>query len=125
MFSFCFQDFLHANLAELINKHILRDEAGVTGQVIIELGRAETYMLRCARRQPADSCSNLPAESGSTMYQLLVQPDKVAIENLNLEVLQVRITTRPQDILLSPGDSKSPQMSGMMSWKLVILENPT
>ena len=45
------QEFLHGSVAELMNKHVLEDSAGVAGQVIVELGRAETYLLRCARNQ--------------------------------------------------------------------------
>ena len=48
------QDFIHANLAELINCHVIQDHAGIAGQVIIELGRAETYVLRCARNQQSE-----------------------------------------------------------------------
>ena len=34
--------------------------------------------------------SDLPAERGSTLYQLLTHPDKVAVENLTVETFQVR-----------------------------------
>ena len=37
-----------ANLAQLIDTHVLYDEAEVTGQIIVELGRAETFVHRCA-----------------------------------------------------------------------------
>ncbi len=47
---FC-QDFVHSHLAELTNLHVLEDVAGITGQVVVELGRAETYVLRCSRNQ--------------------------------------------------------------------------
>ena len=42
---------MHGHLAELMNQHVLWDRAGIAGQVIIELGRAETYLLRCSRAQ--------------------------------------------------------------------------
>ena len=37
--------------------------------------------------------SNLPAEKGSTIYQLLTSPDKVDIEHLSVEHFQVEITS--------------------------------
>jgi len=49
------QEFVHTNLAELLNCHMLQDTAGVTGQVVIELGRAETFLLKCATKQKGGS----------------------------------------------------------------------
>ena len=37
--------------------------------------------------------SNLPAEKGSIIYQLLTSPDKVDIEHLSVEHFQVKITS--------------------------------
>lgn len=81
-------NFLHSHLAELLNRHVFYDEGLVTGEVVIELGRAETYMLRCARNQAGTDSSNLPAEHGSTLYKLLSHPDHVALEHLTLEICQ-------------------------------------
>ena len=39
--------------------------------------------------------SHLPAEKGSTLYQLLSNPDQVTLEHLTAEVFQV--STRVQD----------------------------
>lgn len=50
-----FQDFLFANLGELMNQHVFHDKKSVAGQVVIELGRAETYLIRCSRAQTGES----------------------------------------------------------------------
>lgn len=52
------QDFLNAHLAELINRHVAQDSSGTLGQCLVELGRAETYVVR--------SAANLTGESFST-----------------------------------------------------------
>ena len=61
------------------------------GHAIVELGRAETYLLRCARQQSGEDCTDLPADHGSILYQLLLQPDSVVLENLTPEILQVSL----------------------------------
>ncbi|CAH1790961.1 unnamed protein product [Owenia fusiformis] len=81
-------DFMHANLVELVNNHVFFDRGCVSGQVVIELGRAETYLLRCSRNQPDNDSSNLPAEQGSILHQLLTQPDMVTLEHLTPETFQ-------------------------------------
>lgn len=80
-------EFVHTNLAELLNCHMLQDIGGITGQVIIELGRAETFLLKCATKQK-DVDTSLHADDGSTLHQLLLTPDKVALENLTNEAFQ-------------------------------------
>ena len=37
-----------SNIAELINRHVLQDSSNVLGQCVVELGRAETYVVRSA-----------------------------------------------------------------------------
>lgn len=67
-----FQDFLHANVADLLNHHVLLDSANITGQVLIELGRAETYVLRCARQQTGGFCLPIGAVICSLVYMLFL-----------------------------------------------------
>ncbi|KAK2152971.1 hypothetical protein LSH36_313g04004 [Paralvinella palmiformis] len=81
-------DFIHANLPDLLNVHILEDDGNITGQVILELGRAETYILRCSRNQDGSDNSKLPAEKGTTLFQLLSHPDDVSLEHLTPEIFQ-------------------------------------
>ncbi|KAK2181799.1 hypothetical protein NP493_375g01012 [Ridgeia piscesae] len=80
-------EFVHTNLAELLNCHMLQDTAGVTGQVVIELGRAETFLLKCATKQK-DVETSLHTGDGSTLHQLLLTPDKVDLENLTNDEFQ-------------------------------------
>ncbi|KAL5009145.1 hypothetical protein ScPMuIL_014726 [Solemya velum] len=84
----CHLEFLFGNLGELLNRHVFQDTSSVTGHVIIELGRAETYILRCSRNQAGNDCFKLPDDQGSTLFQLLLHPDEVAIENLTQDCLQ-------------------------------------
>ncbi|XP_053390843.1 uncharacterized protein LOC128553692 [Mercenaria mercenaria] len=84
----CHWEFCLGNLEELLNLHIFRAEKGVIGHAIVELGRAETYLVRCARCQTGDDCSDLPSDNGSLLYQFLLNPDNSIIENLTPEILQ-------------------------------------
>lgn len=45
------QDYLYANLGQLLNRLVFRDTSDRLGQIIVELGRAETYLVRCCRAQ--------------------------------------------------------------------------
>ena len=36
-----------------------------------------------------EDCSDLPADNGSLLYKLLLEPDNASIENLNLDMMQV------------------------------------
>jgi hypothetical protein len=99
------QDFVHRNLSELLNLHIFDDAGNTLGQVIVELGRAETYLIRCSRNQSGEILSllfyltkiqfvgsdlfDLPSEKGSTLYQLLSHPDEVNLESLPADVFTV------------------------------------
>ncbi|XP_019618720.1 PREDICTED: uncharacterized protein LOC109465744 isoform X2 [Branchiostoma belcheri] len=85
------QDFVHANLPDLINTHVYQDRAGVMGQVIIELGRAETYLLRVSRQQRMNDNTDLPGQDGSLLYQLMspqLLQDSVNIERLTPDNVQ-------------------------------------
>ncbi|XP_014663784.1 PREDICTED: uncharacterized protein LOC106806376 [Priapulus caudatus] len=84
-------DFLHTSLATLINHHIVMDQEMMFGQAIIELGRAETYMVRASRDQDAHDASNLPATNGSILYQLLANPDGVLLENMSGDIFHKAI----------------------------------
>ena len=83
------QEYLLGNLEELLNFHVFQNPKGVVGHAIVELGRAETYLLRCARQQSGEDCSDLPADNGSILYQFLLQPDSVMLDHLTPEILQV------------------------------------
>ena len=48
------QDYLYSNLGELLNRHIFLDTSNTVGHVIVELGRAETYLVRCSRGQKGE-----------------------------------------------------------------------
>ncbi|KAF4523546.1 hypothetical protein B566_EDAN011994 [Ephemera danica] len=76
-------EFVHSSLASLLDTHVFLDTAGRLGQVVLELGYADTLSLRAARNQPADDQSQLPDPSGSTLHCLLTDPDNVSLENLS------------------------------------------
>ncbi|XP_061172833.1 uncharacterized protein LOC133182124 [Saccostrea echinata] len=84
----CHQDFLFANLGELMNQHMFCDKKSIAGQVIVELGRAETYLIRCSRAQTAGDTQRLPDALGSTLFKFLMAPDTVSIEHLSIEAVQ-------------------------------------
>lgn len=87
----CHWEFCIGSVEDLLNRHIFQAEKGVVGHAIVELGRAETYLLRCARCQTGEDCSDLPSDNGSLLYQFLLNPDSSLIENLTPEILQ-RVT---------------------------------
>ncbi|CAG2189907.1 unnamed protein product [Mytilus edulis] len=84
----CHQDYLYSNLGELLNRHIFKDTTNTIGHVIVELGRAETYLIRCCRGQAGGDSQKLPDEHGSTLFQFFFNPDAVPIEHLTPEALQ-------------------------------------
>jgi hypothetical protein len=51
---FHIQDFLFSNLGELMNQHVFCDKKSIAGHVVVELGRAETYLIRCSRAQAGE-----------------------------------------------------------------------
>nr|XP_006823757.1 PREDICTED: uncharacterized protein LOC102810406 [Saccoglossus kowalevskii] len=81
-------DFIHSNLPDLINKHVYMDHSSVIGQVIIEVGRAETYLIRASKGYTGTECGNLPPDEGSLLYQILTSADDVSIEKLTPESIQ-------------------------------------
>lgn len=80
---------MHNSLADLLNTHIFLDSENVVGRVIMELGYAETYALRSCRGQDQGDLSDLPAQDGSTLYNLLTDPDNVSLENLTIDIFGV------------------------------------
>ena len=83
------QDYLHTSLAELLNMHVFLDTENVVGHAIMELGYAETFVLRSCRRQDQGDLTDLPAQEGSTLYKLLTDPDNVNLEHLTVETFRV------------------------------------
>ncbi|XP_046371371.2 uncharacterized protein LOC124145584 isoform X2 [Haliotis rufescens] len=81
-------DFILGNLADLLNQHVYKDKAMVLGHALVELGRAETYLMRCARNQPGNDVGDLPDEHGSVLFQFLSYPDGVPLEYLAPDVIQ-------------------------------------
>nr|CAD7257034.1 unnamed protein product [Timema shepardi] len=79
-------DYLHNSLSDLLDTHIFLDFAGTIGRVIMELGYAETFVLRSSRGQEPGDLSDLPAQDGSTLYRLLTDPDNVSLENLSVDM---------------------------------------
>ncbi|GLH15836.1 Poly [ADP-ribose] polymerase tankyrase [Gryllus bimaculatus] len=79
-------DYLHNTLADLLNTHVFMDPGGVTGRAIMDLGHAETFTVRAARAQEPGDVQDLPPQEGSTLYQLLCDPDGVALDHLTSDV---------------------------------------
>ncbi|OWF38604.1 uncharacterized protein LOC110466050 [Mizuhopecten yessoensis] len=86
--SSCHQDYLYSNLSELMNRYVFRDVKSTVGHVIVELGRAETYLIRCARGQSGNDCQRLPDDQGSTLFQFLIGPDTVPLEHITMDAIQ-------------------------------------
>uniref|UniRef100_A0A1B6CRL5 Uncharacterized protein n=2 Tax=Clastoptera arizonana TaxID=38151 RepID=A0A1B6CRL5_9HEMI len=80
-------DYLHSSLPALLDTHIFQDNNCSLGDVVLELGHAETYTLRCARGQESSDLTDLPSHMGSTLYQLLTDPDDVCLDKLTTDVL--------------------------------------
>ncbi|XP_023240246.1 uncharacterized protein LOC111638724 [Centruroides sculpturatus] len=81
-------DYINSRLTELINTHIILDAENVLAQLILELGRIETYLLRASRKQDDHDMSNLPEVQGSILHQLLDDTDNVNLENLSVDSFQ-------------------------------------
>ncbi|XP_071963251.1 uncharacterized protein [Antedon mediterranea] len=79
---------VHQNLPELINLHICHHERSVLGQVVVEIGRAETYLMRASRNQSMDSYKNLPSPEGSFFYQVINNPDGLELSHLTPDIMQ-------------------------------------
>lgn len=74
--------------------HVFEDRSGSLGQAVLELGHAETFMVRSSRDQLASDVSDLPSHLGSTLYQLLVDPDNVTLDKLSVDHFSVRLLSR-------------------------------
>lgn len=73
-------DYLHTSLPALLDTHVFLDSAGVVGGVVLELGYAETLVLRVSRGQDRGDPRDLPPQDGSALYKLLTDPDGVNLE---------------------------------------------
>ncbi|KAG1664104.1 Tankyrase-2 [Nymphon striatum] len=84
------EDLLHDVVGDLINHHVtITNENNFSlGKIIMELGRIETFILRASRNQDQNDVSNLPSAAGSTLHQLLIDPDNSNLEHLSPEVFQ-------------------------------------
>ncbi|XP_076312660.1 uncharacterized protein LOC143226079 isoform X1 [Tachypleus tridentatus] len=81
-------DYIHSRLGELMNRFVLLDSEDVLGQVVVELGRAETYILRASRSQGDHDITNLPDPKATVLQQMIVDPDSVCLENLTIDIFQ-------------------------------------
>ncbi|KAG8227825.1 hypothetical protein J437_LFUL008469 [Ladona fulva] len=89
-------DYLHNSLPDLLDAHVFRDASHVVGRTVVELGHAETFVVRTGRGQSSGDVSDLPpreessgGNSGggsSTLYRLLTDPDGVDLENLSVDL---------------------------------------
>jgi len=68
--------------------------------VVLELGYAETLVLRVARGQDRSDPRDLPPQDGSVLYKLLTDPDNVNLEKIPPDLFMVKILTRA--VLLLP-----------------------
>ena len=89
-FSFYTQDFLTNSLAELLNYHFFLDPTSVLGQVIMELGRTETFLTRSAWNMAEGQLTNIPNPVGSFLCQFIRTPDEVDLEHVTSDVMQVK-----------------------------------
>lgn len=60
----------------------------VIGSIVIHLAYAEMYSLRSCGQDQSE-LSDLPAQDGCTLYQLLTEPSSVNLENLTVDVFGV------------------------------------
>uniref|UniRef100_A0A2C9LRB7 Uncharacterized protein n=1 Tax=Biomphalaria glabrata TaxID=6526 RepID=A0A2C9LRB7_BIOGL len=82
------KETLEQLLPALLNQHVFRDRGGILGNIVMELGKAETYAIKRARNQDANDYSDLPEEQGSILYRFLTHPDGVPLEKLSTDALQ-------------------------------------
>ncbi|XP_026288874.1 uncharacterized protein LOC113213876 isoform X3 [Frankliniella occidentalis] len=79
-------DYLHTSLPALLDTHVFLDSAGILGGVILELGYAETLVLRVSRGQDRNDPRDLPPQDGSALYKLLTDPDSVNLERTPVDL---------------------------------------
>ncbi|CAL1530401.1 unnamed protein product [Lymnaea stagnalis] len=82
------KDRIESSLPALLNQHVFRDRGGALGNIVMELGKAETYAIRRSRNQAAEDNTDLPEEQGSILYRFLTHPDGVPLEYLSTDALQ-------------------------------------
>ncbi|XP_071478511.1 uncharacterized protein [Diadema antillarum] len=84
-------EFTHANLPALLNLHMLQNQDSPLGEVILEIGRIDTYLTKAAANQmdvPISSSSvTLPAREGSFLCRMIQDADSVDLEHVTLEVI--------------------------------------
>ncbi|XP_076442258.1 uncharacterized protein LOC143281142 isoform X2 [Babylonia areolata] len=85
----CPWDDVVGHMSELLSQHVYQDPLWVVGEVVVELGRAETFAIRRARNKTGEYIHNLPEEHGSVLFRLLTYPDGVPLENLSTDTLQL------------------------------------
>ncbi|KAL8606628.1 hypothetical protein ACOMHN_025727 [Nucella lapillus] len=85
----CQWEDLVGQLPELLSEHVYRDPHCVIGEVVVELGRAETFAIRRATNKTGEYIHNLPEEHGSVLFRLLTYPDGVPLEHLSTDTLQL------------------------------------
>lgn len=81
-------DYVNSSIGLLIDTHLVRVSDCGFGKALIELGRCETWLTREMRGQSSNNLANLPPAStgpGSTLHQLLTDPDSVVLEHLSSE----------------------------------------
>jgi len=80
-------------LPHLINVHMLCDQKRQVGQVLLELGRLESDLLRASKNQPGDVVASLDGDRGSMLFQLFVSPDNVDLTHLTPTHFQKALRT--------------------------------
>ncbi|KAF2359785.1 Ankyrin repeat-containing domain [Trinorchestia longiramus] len=81
-------DYVNSSIGTLIDTHLVNVSNAGFGSALVELGRCETWLTREMRAQDCADMSSLPPAStgpGSTLHQLLADPDSVLLENLTSE----------------------------------------
>jgi hypothetical protein len=74
--------------------HIFLDGENVIGSIVIQLGYVEMCAFRSCRGQDQSYLSDLPAEDGCTLCQLLTGPNSVNLENLTVDMFGVNFEIR-------------------------------
>jgi len=79
----------------------------VSGQVVLQLGCAETALLRSSCGQPDHDMTNLPPADGTILYKLLTDPDSVSLDSLSFEALIkcIRAVKKCQALLMLEGSN--------------------
>jgi len=88
-----FQHYLHSPLADLLNTVIFVGGENGIGSIVLQLGFAETYSLGSCGQDQSD-LSDLSAQDGCTLYQLLTEPNSVNMEILTVDVFGVSFEIR-------------------------------